>query len=68
VKITSPRAGGRSTPAVPDPAPGAATDELEPVSLRAFVSEEFEETFIDIFELQPKRRLVTSIEVLSPSN
>jgi hypothetical protein len=28
----------------------------------------FEEKFIDIFELQPRRRLVTSIEVLSPSN
>src|SRR4029077_15364721 len=35
---------------------------------RAFIDEEFKETFIDIYELQPERRLVTSIEVLSPSN
>ncbi len=40
----------------------------EPVDLRAFVEEEFVENFIDIFELKPERRLVTSIEVLSPSN
>ena len=38
-------------------------------SLRAFIEEEFRETFIDIYELQePEHRLVTSIEVLSPSN
>jgi hypothetical protein len=36
--------------------------------LRAFVDLEFVETFIDIYELEPERRLVTSIEVLSPSN
>lgn len=38
------------------------------VSLRAFIELEFEETFLDIYELDPERRLVTSIEVLSPSN
>jgi hypothetical protein len=42
--------------------------EVEPVELRAFIEREFEEKFIDIFELKPQRRLVTSIEVLSPSN
>lgn len=40
----------------------------EAVSLRAFIDEEFVERFIDIYELEPERRLVTSIEVLSPSN
>src|SRR5206468_1845997 len=42
--------------------------EAEPVELRAFVEQEYEETFIDLFELEPERRLVTSIEVLSLSN
>lgn len=46
----------------------AVVAETEPLVLRAFVEEEFEETFLDIYELEPKRRLVTSIEVLSPSN
>src|SRR5439155_13326901 len=49
----------------PHKSPGAET---EPVLLRAFIEEEYEEQFIDIFELEPERRLVTSIEVLSPSN
>jgi hypothetical protein len=38
------------------------------VSMRAFIDFQFEETFLDVFELGPERRLVTSIEVLSPSN
>lgn len=42
--------------------------EAESVELRAFIEQEYKEKFIDIFELKPKRRLVTSIEVLSPSN
>jgi hypothetical protein len=42
--------------------------EAESVELRAFVEQDYKEKFIDIFELKPKRRLVTSIEVLSPSN
>jgi hypothetical protein len=36
--------------------------------MRAFIETEFEEKFIDIFEVKPERRLVTSLEVLSPSN
>jgi hypothetical protein len=63
VSITGPssrRGRGKTTP--------AADVETEPVELLAFVEKEFEESFIDIFELKPERRLVTSIEVLSPSN
>ncbi|HEX5269417.1 MAG TPA: DUF4058 family protein [Gemmataceae bacterium] len=37
-------------------------------TLRAFIEEEFDESFIDIYHLAPDRRLVTSVEVLSPSN
>jgi len=39
-----------------------------PLSLRAFIEMEFRETFLGIYRTEPKRRLVTSIEVLSPSN
>ena len=36
--------------------------------MRAFIEEEFRETFIEIYEAEPEQRLVTCIEVLSPSN
>src|SRR5437762_4953724 len=36
--------------------------------MQAFVAEEHREAFIEIYEDDPKRRLVTCIEVLSPSN
>jgi hypothetical protein len=42
--------------------------ESEPVSLRPFILEEHREAFIEIFEVNSGQRLVTSIEVLSPSN
>ncbi len=51
---------------------GAALAELsiesEPVSLRPFIQEEHREAFLEIYEANPDQRLVTSIEVLSPSN
>lgn len=40
----------------------------ESVSMRAFSPEEHHESYVDIYELEPGKRLVTSIEVLSPSN
>jgi hypothetical protein len=40
----------------------------EPVVMRAFVEEEHREAFVEIYEATPERRLVTCIEVLSPSN
>ncbi len=39
-----------------------------PVLMRAFVEEEHREAFVEIYEDTPEQRLVTSIEVLSPSN
>jgi Protein of unknown function (DUF4058) len=62
VSVTGPPASGKQK------ATPAALAEGEPVELRAFIERDFEEKFIDIFELKPRRRLVTSIEVLSPSN
>ncbi len=40
----------------------------DPMALRAFVAEEFRESFVEIHTVEPERRLVTCIEVLSPSN
>jgi hypothetical protein len=66
VKVTGPRA---KTPGRGRDGGRAAADlDGEVVTLRAFIEEDFEESFIDIYELDPERRLVTSIEVLSPSN
>ncbi len=44
------------------------TGESEPVSLRPFIQEEHREAFVEIYDTSPHQRLVTSIEVLSPSN
>jgi hypothetical protein len=49
--------------AVAEPAAGP-----EPVTMRAFLVEEFREAFVEIYEAGPEQRLVTTIEVLSPSN
>ena len=38
------------------------------MTIQAFVAEEHRESFIEIYEDDPERRLVTCIEVLSPSN
>jgi hypothetical protein len=40
----------------------------EPVLMRAFIEEEHHEAFVEIYEATPEQRLVTCIEVLSPSN
>ncbi len=45
-----------------------AEDTGKSVAMRAFIQEEHHETFVEIYELEPEKRLVTSIEVLSPSN
>jgi len=42
--------------------------EVEPVTMRAFIQDEHREAFVEIYEMSPDQRLVTSIEVLSPSN
>jgi hypothetical protein len=42
--------------------------DADPVTMRAFVQEEHRETFVEIYEASAGQRLVTSIEVLSPSN
>jgi len=53
------------TPPPPRSTPAA---EGEPVTLRALIATEYRETFIEIYELHPERRLITCLEALSPSN
>jgi hypothetical protein len=67
VSVSAPRAGKKATKKG-----GIALAERpsasEPVTLRAFIEEEHREAFVEIYEANPEHRLVTSIEVLSPSN
>src|SRR5262249_13038687 len=42
--------------------------DIEPVTMRAFIAEEHREAFVEIYEATPEQRLVTCVEVLSPSN
>src|SRR5262245_43209329 len=66
VGVMGPQAG--RTPPEASPAVTEAELGTEPVSLRAFIAEEFREKFLEITVDDPERRLVTCIEVLSPSN
>jgi hypothetical protein len=68
VSFTGLRRQRKSRQKASAPPSALAIADEKPVTLRAFIEEEFTERFIDIFELEPQRRLVTSIEVLSPSN
>jgi Protein of unknown function (DUF4058) len=45
-----------------------AVGHSEPVTMRPFIQEEHRETFVEIYEASPEQRLVTCLEVLSPSN
>jgi hypothetical protein len=57
----SPRKGGTATADL-------SAEEDAPVTMRAFIEEEHRESFVEILENVPGYRLVTAIEVLSPSN
>jgi hypothetical protein len=57
-------AGQQAAVAVAEPA--TATD--DPQTLLAFVTEQYREQFLEVYEVEPEWRLVTCIEVLSPSN
>jgi hypothetical protein len=67
VGITKPRGGKKGTKkggtVLAEP---AAAD--QPHVLRPFIEEEHRETFVEIYETDPAMRLVTTIEILSPSN
>jgi hypothetical protein len=67
VKITAPR-GRKRAAKRGGTALAEATDATQPVTMRAFIREEHREAFVEIREAAPDQRLVTSLEVLSPSN
>lgn len=67
VSMTAPR-GRKKTPKKGGTALAEPAGETDPVTMRAFIQEEHREAFIEIYEASPGQRLVTSIEVLSPSN
>jgi hypothetical protein len=68
VAVEKPERRGRASPG------GGAVAVAEPaidsggVTMRAFIDEHFRENFIEIYSAEPESRLVTCIEVLSPSN
>src|SRR5215468_4108349 len=49
-------------------APQQSTLVTEEITMRPFIDDSFKESFIEVVEAAPSRRLVTCIEVLSPSN
>jgi hypothetical protein len=67
VAITSRRADEKPSPAA-GPLVLQESESEAPVSMRALVETEYRENFVEIIELHPQRRLITTIEVLSPSN
>jgi hypothetical protein len=68
VKVTT---GGRSKKSPlkqSGPAVAELSDEAEPSVLRAFIEDDHREKFLEVYDEIPDHRLVTTIEVLSPSN
>jgi hypothetical protein len=65
VRVTGPRgeSGGAALATAVEPA-----TEGDEMMIEAFVTDEFRETFLEIQDLEDERMLITSIEVLSPSN
>jgi hypothetical protein len=65
-----PDVGVTTKPSAPEAKPSslAVAEEPEAVTMEAFVATEYRETFLDISTHDPEKRLVTGIEVLSPSN
>jgi hypothetical protein len=59
-----PEAGVPIAPATP----GAGEPEAAPVVMQALYQAEYRDVFLEIHQTDPKRRLVTGIELLSPSN
>jgi hypothetical protein len=68
VAVTEPVPGRKPRKKKGGVAVASAAREAESVQMQAFVAEEFEETFVEIYLEGEERILVTCIEVLSPSN
>jgi hypothetical protein len=64
----APKKRTKRPPRVAAAAPAAVATTQRPMRLIAFVEHEVRETYIEIFATEPEQRLVTTIEVLSPTN
>lgn len=60
--------GGASTESAVTGVALAPESEPAPIRMRALVETEYREGFLEIREVHPERKLITCIEVLSPSN
>jgi hypothetical protein len=63
-----PEAGGQTGTAFPAAGETETETETGPVLMQALFEAEFREVFLEIHLTRPERRLVTGIELLSPSN
>ena len=68
VKITAAESGKKPKKKSSGVAVAESTTEEGPLTLRNFIAEEHRESFVEIYEKDPEVHLVTTIEVLSPSN
>lgn len=68
VKITAPASGKKPKKKSGGVALAEPSIAPAPLMLQAFIGEEYHETFVEIYEDDPELRLVTTIEVLSPTN
>lgn len=68
VAVSSPSTRETSLSQEAATAVAATSTGTEPVIMRPFIQEQFREVFLEIYESDPEQRLVTSIEILSPSN
>ena len=68
VGVTTPHTPETTTKSERGTALAEPTTEIEPTAMRPFITEEFRENFIEIYETEPEQQLVTCIEVLSPAN
>ncbi len=68
VSVTGPNRPRKAARKKGGPAVAEADAKGGPVVLRAFLAEEHREAFVEIYEAGPGQRLVTAVEVLSPSN
>jgi hypothetical protein len=67
VVLASTRGPEASAPSAPA-TPGAEEPEAAPVMMQALFQAEYREVFLEIHQTDPTRRLVTVIELVSPSN
>jgi hypothetical protein len=68
VSISGPRPRKRATSRKGGSAVAEHGAGEEAISMRAFIEEAHREAFVEIYLVEPRQRLVTSVEVLSPAN